>query len=304
MELRQLRYFVAAARLGSLVAASRAVHISQPALGYQIKRLEERLGVALFARHSRGLHLTEAGRALLGHAEAVLESLRAAEAALSPWRAALAGNFLFGVTPTAGRTLLPDLLEACAAGPAMSVREGLSRQLFRDLAAGQLDLVLGYEPPPEAGLDSAMLCREALVLVGHPDLVDADTPLPFAQLADIPLVLEDRQQVTRRLVEAASRLHHVNLTIAAEAGHLAVKRELLVRHRRASIAPYGQFLSELRAGMLRARPIAEPALSQALHLAWAPGVPDAVRDFLLATLRRLVAPLIAQGELGWQKADD
>ena len=301
MELRQLRYFAATARLGSLMAASRAVHISQPALGSQIKRLEQELGVVLFTRHSRGLLPTEAGLMLLRHAEAMLEAARQAEAALSPWRDRfrLGGSFLIGVTPTAGRALLPDLLEACAEGPGLSVREGLSRQLFRDLAAGQLDLVIGYEPPEDVRA-SVVLCREALFLVGAPDLVGDAQPLPFARLAEFPLVLEDRQQVTRRLVEDAAAAAGIRLNIVFEAAPLALKRELMRRHRGASVAPHGQFLEELRAGMLLARPIVDPSLSQALHLAWAPRVPDAVREFLLATLRRLVSVLAAVGDLGWQ----
>jgi len=293
---------VATARLGSLMAASRAVHISQPALGTQIKRLEEELGVVLFTRHSRGLSPTEAGLMLLRHADSMLEAARQAEAALAPWRgrSKLSGSFLIGVTPTAGRALLPDLLDACAEGPGLSVREGLSRQLFRDLAAGQLDLVIGYEPPEEVLRHSVVLCREALFLVGAPDLVIDEQPLPFARLAEFPLVLEDRQQVTRRLLEHAAEDAGIRLNIVFEAAPLALKRELMRRHRGASVAPHGQFLEELTGGMLLARPIVAPSLSQALHLAWAPRVPDAVRAFLLGTLRHLVSVLAADGDLGWQ----
>ena len=72
MEFHQLRYFVAAAELGSMTAAARREHVTQPALSRQIALLETQLGVALFERRRQRIHLTEAGRCLLPRARQLL----------------------------------------------------------------------------------------------------------------------------------------------------------------------------------------------------------------------------------------
>src|SRR4051794_34049681 len=82
MELRHLRYFVAVAEESSVGRAARRLNLARPALSRQIHDLERELGVALFERLPRGLALTDAGRAFLTEAQAMLEHAdRATQAA-------------------------------------------------------------------------------------------------------------------------------------------------------------------------------------------------------------------------------
>lgn len=78
MDLRQLRYFTAVARHGSISVAAQAVHIAQPALTRQMQALEDELGTLLFERTTRGVTLTDAGRQLLEDADKLLEDAAAA----------------------------------------------------------------------------------------------------------------------------------------------------------------------------------------------------------------------------------
>jgi DNA-binding transcriptional LysR family regulator len=80
MDLRQLRYFAAVARHGSISLAAQAVHIAQPALTRQMQALEDELGTRLFERTTRGVTLTDAGRQLLVDAGKLLDDAAAAKA--------------------------------------------------------------------------------------------------------------------------------------------------------------------------------------------------------------------------------
>ena len=86
MDLRQLKYFHAVVNAGSLSAASATLNLSQPAIGMQIRSLEEALELKLLTRHARGVRPTPAGQALYEHADRVLHELENARRALNRFR--------------------------------------------------------------------------------------------------------------------------------------------------------------------------------------------------------------------------
>src|SRR5688572_27948950 len=82
LDLRLLETFREVATRGSFSAAAEALSFTQPAVSQHVARLEKQLGTKLLEREPRGISLTEAGAAMLGHAEALLESARRAEDAV------------------------------------------------------------------------------------------------------------------------------------------------------------------------------------------------------------------------------
>jgi LysR family transcriptional regulator, transcription activator of glutamate synthase operon len=95
VELRDLGYFAAIARLGSFRGAASELHVSQPTLSQQIKKLEQELGVKLLARNSHMVRLTEAGQVFLDGVQPALAALRAAQAELAEFRT-VAGKLVVG----------------------------------------------------------------------------------------------------------------------------------------------------------------------------------------------------------------
>ncbi len=106
-DVKQLRVLKAVADHGSFSAAADALSYSQPAISQQIAALEKRAATTLVDRGSRGVRLTDAGRALVEHAEVVLARLAAAEAELDAIAGIRGGRVRLASFPTAGASLLP-----------------------------------------------------------------------------------------------------------------------------------------------------------------------------------------------------
>lgn len=303
MDLRQLRYFIAVARSRSFMAASRILRVSQPALGYQVKRLEDALEVSLFDRHSRGVELTKAGLKLLQHAEAIVERVRLAEEAILPFQKKLAGELSLGVTPTSGRILAPEIFAICAERTRLriTVHQGMSHDLFRRVEAGTLDMALCYEADDAKKGKMVRLYRERLCLIGPPDIVKSSKPISFDELNHFSLVVDDRFQVIRQRMERVARERGIKLNVALEVEPINLKREMIIRHRRCTVVPYGLFLDEIKGKQLNARQIRTPPLTQSLYLVTRRKLNAAVSTFMVSIIKDIVARKIAQRSLRWEK---
>src|SRR3954453_16344058 len=111
MTLQQLEYFLAAVDQGSFSAAADSLHLAQPSLSEQVRKLEAELGVALFTRVGRGIKLTEAGRALPPHAERVLGEVEAARGAVLEVRELRGGTAALGTFGGARYYFAVDLVD-------------------------------------------------------------------------------------------------------------------------------------------------------------------------------------------------
>jgi DNA-binding transcriptional LysR family regulator len=107
LDVKQLRVLKEVSERGSFSAAAEALSYTQPAVSQQIAALEKRAGATLVDRTSRGVRLTDAGRALVDHAEVVLARLAAAEAELEAMAGIRGGRVRLASFPTAGASLLP-----------------------------------------------------------------------------------------------------------------------------------------------------------------------------------------------------
>ncbi|MCK9513477.1 MAG: LysR family transcriptional regulator [Pigmentiphaga sp.] len=178
---QQLRYFAALASHGSIRAAARALNVSQASVTQGLRELEEDVGLALILRGNQGAGLTEAGRQLLPHAQAILEQMRRAGTELERLRQRPAPHRLaIGVTPWIASTLLPHALNALRAEVPdiqLEIAEGLSATGHPRLREGSLDVLLARTAPLElpTDLQARPLFAYDLVVTtrqGHP-LADA-----------------------------------------------------------------------------------------------------------------------------------
>lgn len=278
MDLRQLRYFAKVVGSGSFTAAAEALHVSQPALGMQIRKLEAELGIELLHRHSRGIAPTEAGRLMADHATAIIEHAERARQEVIDLSAAPRGTVGLGVTPTVGRVLVPSLLDRVAVelpGVTLILSEGLSEEVTGDVASGRLDLAFSYNRDVAAGLSCRPLLSENLYFIGARGTDggteggtdgDAEDAIPFAELCRYPLIAPSRPHGIRVLLEDTAARLGLSLDVTLEIDSISMEREMIESGRGYTVLPHGVVGREIAQGILFAREIAEPALPRTLYL--------------------------------------
>ena len=218
MRLTQLQYFVRVAELGSVNAASRDLHVSQPAISTAIHNLEEELGVLLFSRSRQRMELTEAGILFYRRAS---ESLRILDDSVAELQGYTAEREIirFGIPPMIGLIYIPALMhEFTLRYPDINLRitEANARELSQKLNNRELDLALMLNESPNAtGFDRRPLLNTKysfFVGQGNP-LIDEDC-VSLSTLAKVPLILFDTGLFLNQYINQAFRGSTERPTIA------------------------------------------------------------------------------------------
>ena len=253
LNYHHLRYFRAVAHEGSLTRAAERLNLSQSALSVQIRKLEERLGHALFERAGRELRLTEAGRIALDHADAIFamgddllgtlrETGRGRRALRIGALATLSRNFLLNfLRPVLGRADVDVIL-----------RSGGQGELLEALAALNLDLVLVNRPPPAEAVAPFLarrLAEERVSLVGAPERVSGGGGLA-ALLAAHPVILPTAESAVRAEFDALADRLGVRPQVAAEVDDMAMMRLLAREDMGLAVLPPIVVTDELASGLL------------------------------------------------------
>lgn len=168
MELHQLRYFVAVAEAGTMSRAAERCRIAQPSLSQQIRRLEQTLDVQLFDRLGRGVALTDAGRALLPRARAILAAVRDVETHLEADVADGVGQLTIGGIPTMAPYLIPPVLADLRdefPRSQITVREDLTEHLIEALIDNAIDVALVSTPIEHELVELKVVGSEPLLVV-------------------------------------------------------------------------------------------------------------------------------------------
>lgn len=149
LDLRQLTVLQAVARHGSLAAAARSLHQSQPTVAHHLDSLESHLGAQLVERTPRGTHLTDLGLLFLDHAEAVLDRLASAEQEVRALARHGVATLRVGTFPTAGAHVLPHALASVQqrTGVRVELLEAEPPTLLARLASRELHCALIYDDP-------------------------------------------------------------------------------------------------------------------------------------------------------------
>jgi DNA-binding transcriptional LysR family regulator len=274
MELRQLEYLVAVADEASFTRAAARMHVAQPGVSAQVRRLERELGHELFDRSGRTVRLTEVGRSVLPHARAALAAVAAARTAVDDLAGLVRGHVAVGMVTACASLDLTDLLASfhrLHPGVQISLSEGSSDELIRGLRDGTVDLAwVGLAGPRPAGIETQVLVDE-----GHVAAVTAEDPLaarasmPLTELRERALISMPRGTGLRACLDGACAAAGFTPRVALEASTPHIIAELACRGLGIAILPLS--VASAFADRLHSIELTKPRLRSRLELAWRAG---------------------------------
>jgi molybdate transport repressor ModE-like protein len=242
VEMRHFLALEAVAREGSFGKAATALGYTQSAVSQQIAKLEQLVGHRLVDRPGgpKPVTLTDAGRLLLTHADAIAARVSAAQADLTALADGEAGTLRVGVYQSAGQRILPEvMLRFLPAWPQVNValtESSDDAELLGLVERGELDLTFADLPLTEGPFDSVELLRDPYVLAVPADspLAHRDTPPTWRELAELDLIghkhcrlLAQLETDARRPLRFVFRSDHnqtVQALVAAGVGSALVPR--------------------------------------------------------------------------------
>lgn len=276
LTLKQLRAFQTIAAEGSFVAASRKLHLSQPALSQCVKQLEAEIGGALFDRTTRSVSLTSLGVSFLPHVRHLLRQLEGVVADMQDLVSRRRGEVTIACLPSVASRLMPRVVAANEKefpGIRIVIRDCNMRQVTESVRRGEADLGIGStsEKDPDPDLGSTVLAEDefhAVLPVTSP--LSRSRKLAWKDLAEAPFISMSYDNGVRELLDAAFERHGVRVRTVAEVSNIATLTAMVEEGVGISVLP-ALVLPRSTHPLIRHRPLT-PLLSRTIRLLWRSGI--------------------------------
>lgn len=241
MNLRDLRYVIALADLKHFGRAADAVHVSQPTLSTQVRKLEDELGVTLFERSPRNVLLTDAGERVLARVRKIVREIDEIRTLARSYREPGAGTLRLGVFPTLAPYLLPHVVPSLRARfPKLELLliEEKTTRLIEQLELGQIDAAILAQPVHDERLAHQFLFEEPFVLAVPDDhRLAQHQSLTLDALDDVSLLLLEDGHCLRDQALAVCELAGAREKDGFRATSLETLRQMVAAHVGATLLP-------------------------------------------------------------------
>lgn len=288
LDIRRLRYISAIAEHGSLSAASRILHVAQPALSYHLSETEKQMGKPLFERSSKGMVPTAIGLLYLEHARLILDAVKLAELDLrrQMTNPQTGTTVKLMVIPSLASTFAPSILESldrALSDVRIHLIEARTRLAEEHIASGQTDAAIALKA--EIGRGELPLAFEELACMssrqhGHGD----DSPIGFAEVAASNLILPSRGNPLREFLELAARKAKLTLNVRMEIDGYEPRRHVVLAGHGTTVVGAGPFSNQESDPNLVLKPIVEPQLRRPIVLLLRDGFDAELGRTIRATL--------------------
>lgn len=205
LDTRQLRAFAALARCGSFTEAAGELSLTQSAVSHSMKALEDDLGSRLFLRSGKRVLLTQAGKELLGHAEAILRRMVQARDSISALEQSPRGRLRIGCGTAAAQYVVLSVLREfrdCFPLYNVTVLPGETPESMVRLKDGEIDLSIGLKPHETTGVHFQPLFTDHVELFVAPNHRWVKNKPKPSELAEETLIVTSRQSQTCELLTA------------------------------------------------------------------------------------------------------
>ncbi|MDP5084537.1 MAG: LysR family transcriptional regulator [Yoonia sp.] len=253
MNYNHLRYFWAVAHDGNLTRTAAKLNLSQSALSVQIRKLEDRLGHALFERRGRQLHLTEAGRITLDYADTIFDAGKDLLGTLSQ-QGRPRQVLRVGALATLSRNFQIEFLRPLLgqADVELVLRSGTLVELLQGLETLSLDVVLTNRAPAHDAMSSFVtqpISDQTVSLIGTPKRLAGNASLAML-LSENPVIVPTEDSPVRAGFDRLCTRLDVSPTLAAEVDDMAMMRLLAREDIGLAVLPPIAVKNELSNGML------------------------------------------------------
>jgi DNA-binding transcriptional LysR family regulator len=270
MNLNHLAIFHAVAQTGSMTLGAERLDISQPAVSKQVQELERVLGVHLFDRIGRRVHLSQAGEILADYARRLFALAHEAEEALAEVRAVGRGRLVIGASTSIGSYLLPGVLaEFSRRHPQIELLVEIenTEQVHRRLAWNELDVGLTEGFVEQEELDAEVFQRDELVVIASPDHPLARTaPVSLKAIQQEPFIMREPGSGTRAVEERALARLKLPVRVAMALGSTEAIKRVVAEGVGLAIVSRLSVRAECAAGTLTMLSVAGLQLERPLYL--------------------------------------
>ena len=206
MNLDYLRTYLEIVRLGSFSEVAKKLSITQPAVSFQINKLERDLGVRLLDRRQKAITMTDAGKRLLRFAQLVERERASLTHDLEQIREEVTGNIVIGASTIPGEILLPPILsEFKALHPAVGARVEASDSMtvISRVQEGDYDVGFCGTAPEGSGLDYFKMAEDEIVLIVFPEHpFSGRKEVSFLELQEEQLILREDTSGTQQSLKS------------------------------------------------------------------------------------------------------
>ena len=271
MTLNELKFIVALAKARNFRKAAEACFVSQPALSFAVKKLEEELGILLFERNRNEVSITPIGERVIEQATLAIEEANRVKEIAKQGNNQLAGALKLGVIYSVGPYLLPEIipiLRTTAPEMPLIVEENITSNLETQLRNGVIDVAIIALPFDIAGIKTLPLYEEEFVVVvpsGHEwakrSAVDA------IELADEKiLLLNSGHCFSNQVLQACPKLSQKGEIL--QGNSLDTIRNMVASNLGLTVLPASATISRYQNPLIEVVPFAKPVPTRKIALAW------------------------------------